>query len=140
MTQVRKFHTGALLSITTRIAFQVPGYEYTLACVYDILGFMCGEEPYTHSLPRFRVEALPYLLDQHPWLRDVTYPPCPAGEDKKQHATDWLQKICAQYGEWFDVEPIPMDDHDILSPEEDLKRLGFKGTIITIDPSEGDNE
>src|SRR3990167_6769223 len=56
----RRFHIGDVLSITTGRLVSPRGIEG----IYDILGYMTDDSPYTTQLGRFAEECLPYLEKQ----------------------------------------------------------------------------
>lgn len=68
MSNLRKFPARVVLTVTT-------GYLLTqgkgnrdngIGDLYDILGHMTGESPFTHTLGRFAQECKPYLLEWFP--------------------------------------------------------------------------
>lgn len=121
---MRKFHLGDILSIITGRLLSPRHMEG----VYDILSFMTGEELYTHQLGRAKEECAPYLLTEMPWLRQID----PTGVTP-DNWKEWLDQQVQKYGEWHDVLPIHPDDHEIIDPIEELKRMGIdESRIITI--------
>lgn len=130
MTQ--QFSLGAILSVTTGV----------LCCDFEdmqkLLSHMVGESLFTHATIRAANECRPYLYEQHPWLRKITQDmvlPDTHLTDKRERAADCFRKVALlaeQYGEQHTIYPIHGEDHEHLSAEEDLRRLGFKGRIITI--------
>jgi hypothetical protein len=65
--QIRQFHIGDILSITTGHLVSPRHIEG----VYDILNFMTRDNLFTHQLPRASRECAPHLLRQHPMLDHV---------------------------------------------------------------------
>jgi hypothetical protein len=41
-------------------------------------------------------------------------------------------KRVAKYGETFEVKPIPMDDHDVKDPVEELKEMAPHVKVIKV--------
>lgn len=64
MTETKEFDIASVLSITTgRLFGDIGG-------VYDILGFMTGEEIYTHQIQRAMDACLQNLIQQFPELSE----------------------------------------------------------------------
>lgn len=131
----KTFTMGQILSVASGI-FCTENF----GDVYEILNYMSGEDLYTTQLPRVANEATPYLLDRFEWLEDA----CElmrTTEGDGAAALAMAKTLANRYGNNFSVPIIPMDDHEIVDPGEDARRLGFKGEIIDIDLSdEDDNE
>lgn len=100
MNDVKRFHLGDVLSITTGALVS----RDHMAGVYAILNHMTGEDLFTHQLPRAMDDAQPYLFDQFPELRAVHFP---GGLDSKEAVFAWVDEQAATYGEWFAVKAIP---------------------------------
>jgi hypothetical protein len=124
----RQFHIGDILTITTgRIVS-----PRMMDGVYDILNFMTADKLYTHQLPRAMEECKPYLLKQYPQLAEVEIP-----DFKKVGVWAWLFEQGVKYGEHFDVEPIPQDDHTFRDPIEELLEMTSKPVVVIEAEEEG---
>jgi len=134
---MRQFHLNALLSITTGFLCPVPGTEYPIDCVYDILNFMTSDDLYTHALPRVSQECKPYLLEAHPFLDEISLEDLRGVKDWSKWETR-LQALAMQYGEWHEVRPIHFEDHEVIDPIEELQRMKPDAQVIVIDLTEDD--
>lgn len=136
----KQFHLASILSITTGFLFPVPGTQYAIDGVYNILNYMTGDNLQTLALPRAAQECRPYLLEQLPFTKDIN---C---EDLRgnKNAAAWESRLAilvAQYGAFHPVRPIGAEDHEVLNPLEDLKRLRpdmSDDNVIIIDTSDDD--
>lgn len=109
---MRKFDLGDILSVTTGRLVSTRH----VGGVYDILGYMTGEQLFTHQLPRASRQCEGPLLQQLPQLASIEVP------DDFSDADDvyaWLDKQKAIYGEVLPVEPIS-DGTDAQNPIEEL--------------------
>lgn len=144
--KTKKFHLGDILSITTGILFSPRGVEG----VYDILGFMTGNDLYTHQLPRASDECLPHLKYQHPELfgPEMDFA---VGEFKemakrvKKEDLDnlllgWLYKQAGRLGMvnavdmMFPIVAIPEQDQIHKKPVSELREMldGKEGKTVPI--------
>lgn len=115
METLRQFHLGDILSITTGRLVSLRHMDG----VYDILDYMTGDSLYTHQLPRAGDECKPYLLEQYPFLNEIT------GEEvTPQNYKEWLETQVQKYGEQHKVRPIHFEDHEIIDPVDELQRMG----------------
>lgn len=105
---MKLFHLGDILSVTTDILVSPRRMEG----VYDILNYMTGDNIYTHQIPRIMQECKPYLLEQHPKLRNVSIQAFIDGKNWKK----WLNQQIDIYGEMLPVRPIPKKAHKKIDP------------------------
>ena len=103
----REFHLGDVLTVTTGVLLSPRGMEG----VYDILGYMAGEQLWTHQLPRVAKEAEPVLLDQHPFLANIE---ANGVGPSNYHA--WLAEQVKKFGETLSVRPMTEDEHERIDP------------------------
>jgi hypothetical protein len=124
----QSFHLGDVLSVTTG---RLVSPEH-IGGIYKILGFMCGEDLFTHQLPRAAEECKPELLRQHPDLAAVEVP------DEFHNAThvhSWLAEQVAKYGETRVVQPLAAEDHTSIDPIAELRMIAPHAEILVINPS-----
>jgi hypothetical protein len=71
--ETRKFPLRVVLTVTTgRLLTQSNGpRDNGIGDLYDILGWMTNDSPFTHQLPRFAEECSPRLLEWFPELKEV---------------------------------------------------------------------
>ncbi len=134
----RDYHLGDILSVST-------GYLVSprhMDGVYDILNFMTGDDLYTHQLPRAMEECKPYLIDEMIWLKDIV-----AGSVNSNNYKEWLKDQVDKYGEYHPVRPIHHEDHLIIDPFDEPKRMGVdESRIVKFDvndkksPNNGDGK
>lgn len=127
-----KFHLSDILSITT-------GYLVStrhIDGVYEILDFMTNDSLFTHQLPRAADECKPYLLDQFPQLTDAESEATTLAANKSDWRNGgwerWRDSMVERFGAWHEVNPIPMDDHDLIDPMEELADMVGEDKIIQI--------
>ena len=128
----KRFDLSDVLSITTGRLVSTCGMDG----VCDLLGYMTGESPFTHQLPRFWQECRPHLLRQHPQLADVT-----GAEVTRENWRPWLDAQRVRFGDALMIEPIPRDDHavrhpiqelvDMIGPKAERVYLGPGGAMVT---------
>lgn len=70
MSEAREFDLADILSVTTELLLS----HRHMDGLYDLMGFMVGEDLMTHQLPRAGDACKPELLRQMPWLADVQPP------------------------------------------------------------------
>jgi hypothetical protein len=103
----KEFHIGDVLSITTSKIVSLRHMEG----IYDILNYMTGDNLFTHQLPRAAEECKLYLLEQFPFLKDIT------GDDiTAENWKDWLNDKIQKFGETLMVEPLPEGVHEFKNP------------------------
>ena len=119
----REFHLGDILSITTGRLVSPRHVEG----IYDILNFMTRDNLFTHQLPRACDECKPYLLGQHPQLKEVD-----ASKVGRDNWQEWLAEQVTAFGEHLSVEQIPMDDHAEKDPIDELREMAPGKPIIVI--------
>ena len=116
------FTLGDVLSVTTGRLMSRTGIDG----VYRILSHMTGDNMYTHALPRAADECRPFLAEAFPALAGIEIPEF----EDTDRLWDWLAAAEAEYGNEFDVEPIPAADHTVIDPIDEaamLKRHGRGG-------------
>ena len=114
-----KFHLGHILTITHGKIMTV-GEKYPIDGVYKILNFMTGDNLYTHALPRAARECAPWLFRWYPWLKEIDYG---TREINENNYKEILKEFTDKYGEYHEVERIPIDDHAVKNPIEELAEM-----------------
>jgi len=111
--ETKQFHLGDVLTATTgRLVSQ-----RHMEGVYDIRGFMTGEELWTHQLPRAGKVCEDSLKEQFPQLAGKEMELAIADLDKRLEAktdrdegsqivAEWLSDQVEQFGEMFEVKPL----------------------------------
>ena len=127
MSDVRSFHLGDILSITTG---RLVSLDH-IGGVYNILNFMTGDNLMTHQLPRASEECAPVLLRQHPDLANVEVP---ARFDGELDVRQWLSRQVVLFGERRDVAPVDADDHTVIDPIAELAMMRPDVQVIVIEP------
>ena len=120
----RDFHIGDTLSVTTGILLSPRG----MSGLYDLLGYMTGDEPFTHQLPRFADECAPALRAQFPDLAAVV---APKGDMEDPEAwMTWLDAQVAAHGETRPVVPLADGAHQRREPLGELASMMARSVII----------
>ena len=122
-TGARDFHIGTILSITDGHLLA----PNKIGDVYEILNFMTGDELFTHQLPRAGRECAPYLLQQHPQLADFD------GSDiTTENYLARLEKAKQQFGEFLQVQPIPLEAHRVIDPIQEAQDMVGADKVIVV--------
>lgn len=134
MANTKRFELRVLLTVTThRLLTKPEGPDDNgISALYDILGWMTNDEPFTHQLPRFNEECKPWLLRWFPEL---------AMANESLHVLDqkmselgaergiefWLanMQVVGMKAE-YEVPRIPRDGHTHRNPVDEL--LGTIGS------------
>lgn len=138
----RMFATRTILSVTTgRLLTKSEGpRDNGIGDMYRLMGWMTGDEPFTHQLPRFAETCKPWLLRWFPELSK-------AGEDKSEQLLDsfirddgaekgielWLASLALP--ETFEVPVIPAGNHQHINPIEELAGMLGKDKAVVVVPS-----
>lgn len=133
MDEVKEYGLDDILTITTSILLS----SRHMDGVYDILGYMTGEELFTHQLPRAARECAPELLRQHPRLAAVKL-----DEDASLSKED-VEKFVAEqvklFGEKLPVRPLTTHAGPHANPIEELADMVGPERIIVI-PAEPEED
>ena len=126
MTEVKNFHIGDVLSAATGRLVS-PRH---IGGVYDILGWMVGEDLMTHQLPRVSRECEPSLREQHPDLCSVEIPDTINSEESM---LSFLETLYPRFGEMVPVTKLSTDDHTSIDPIAEIKMIRPDLPIIGVD-------
>jgi hypothetical protein len=114
----RRFHIGDILSITTGKLVS----PRLISGVYDILGYMTDDTPYTTQLGRFKEECLPYLEQT---LGDAIkpYSEIPDTITDSLSLYKWLHSVTDGMGgdPFLNVHKIDEKDHSVMDPMTELE-------------------
>lgn len=145
--ETKRFELRVLLTITTsRLLTKSPGPDDNgIGDLYDILGWMTNDQPFTHQLPRFAEECKPWLMRWFPGLKAgaVGLPLLDAAiaeHGGKIGCEKWLGMLeLAGLPRDYDVPRIPRDDHDRKHPYDEL--VAMRGTddgiVVIKEPANG---
>lgn len=130
----KRFPLRVLLTVTTGRLLTEPKGERDngISDVYEILGWMTNDEPFTHQLPRFADECRPWLFRWFPMLELANAEHAMACLDvlmgtrgPRDGINEWLattEKACGLQAE-YDVPRIPADDHTAKHPYDELVEI-----------------
>lgn len=111
MAETKGFPTSIVLSVVTgRLLCDIGG-------VYEVLGWMTGEQVFTHQIPRIDREATPVILALHPSLSDAV---AEAHQVNPDNWREWLATWVARYGESLAVPKMTADEHERIDPMSEL--------------------
>jgi hypothetical protein len=130
----KPFGVEVLLTVTTgRLLTKCTADGNGIEDLYDILGWMTGDDPFTHQLGRFAEECKPWLLH---WLPELAA----AGTQEQMGRLDALLDATGRNDgscqEWIDqlglkatyqVPCIPKGDHQRINPIEELLSVRRSG-------------
>lgn len=85
--------------------------------IYELLGWMTGESPFTHQLPRVASEATPVILALHPELQQAVDEAEAVNRDNWQQ---WLSTWVERYGETITVPKLTIAEHERIDPLSEL--------------------
>jgi hypothetical protein len=138
MSETKRFPLRVLLSVTTRLLLTAPkgDHDNGIGDMYELLGWMTGDTPFTHQLPRFAEECSPWLRRWFPELFTVSVREL----NEELDATDrlplasrdaaragvienWLAALVPKLGADFDVPRIPADDHIRKDPIDEMVEM-----------------
>ena len=150
VSKTKQFELRVLLSVTTgRLLTKGKGeVDNGIGDIYDLLGWMTNDSPFTHQLPRFADECKPWLLRWFPELLPLTGDViafCNGLEgmtrDQIGAAIDgFVWGLGERIGQQsFDVPRIPADDHDRKDPIDELVAMRGTDEAIVIVESEETN-
>lgn len=132
MTDTRRFHFGALVTVAHDKLVAPGGFDEVIA----LLSWITGDKIMQHQVPLAMDAVTPDLLAQHPWLNDVVVPEYVRGPES---LAAWFTVATARWGEWHEVAPNPAcwGSHD---PVQDFVALGRDpSTVIPVEAPEGDS-
>ena len=142
--KTKHFPTLAILSVTSERLLTQPKNESEgngIGQLYELLGWMTDDSPFTHQLPHFSRECKPWLLRMHPQLADFMEHICRMCDDGK--VNELQAEMIERLGETLPVAKIPQDDHERKNFYDEL--VAMRGTdegieIITLDLREREHE
>lgn len=117
MTETKRFHVGDILSVTHERLVS-PDH---IGGVYNILGWMSGEDLMTHQLPRVSDECAPLLREQFPDLAAIDMTDVKI--TSQAECITWLASLESEYGTHRDVRPLAADDHTRIDPICEIKMI-----------------
>jgi hypothetical protein len=137
MTATKTFHIGDLITVVTGRLVS-PNH---IGGVYEVCDHVTGEAHMTHQLPRASKTVTPWLIDQHPWLADITVPDFDIPEDAPREAAErivaeWLSGPAAHYGEHHEVKAMPFGMYVGQEPITELQEMAPHAQIITVEVDE----
>ena len=121
----REFHIGDVLSAATGTLVSLDH----IGGVYNILGWMVGEDLMTHQLPRVSRECEPSLRAQFP---ELTSEPIPDWINSRETCEQFLATLYPKYGATVQVEKLAAVDHTGIDPIAEIKMIRPDLPIIGI--------
>ena len=136
MNQKKHFPTLAVLTVTSSRFIIKPTDESKgngIGQMYDLLGWMTDDTPFTHQLPRFADECKPWIHRWYPEIKeadDLIVNHCEAGE-----SITFLQACMIQrFGPTIELQKIPRDDHEVKNGYDELVQMrGTDEDIMSVD-------
>lgn len=98
MPETRAFPLADILSVTTDTLLS----RRHVDGLYVLLGYMTGQDVYTHQLGVAADACQPALIEQYPWLADLQ----PGPGHSKAFLQVWLKRAEEQHGATLDVAPL----------------------------------
>jgi hypothetical protein len=119
------FHLGDLLSITTDSLLFPSGMDG----VYRSIDHVTGVAHSTHQLPRAADIVKPWLLRRYPWLADIEVP---AGPGSRDLLGPWPAQVCAEFGEFHEVDAMPQGSYVGRDPVAELAEMLGPDPVIAV--------
>jgi hypothetical protein len=141
----KRFELRTILSVITgRLLTKRKGLNNNgIGDLYEILGWMTNDSPFTHQIPRFIDECAPWLLRWYPALQTATdaLPLLDADierEGAQQGVELWLGKLALMgLPQSFEIPRIPADDHTTKDPFDELVEMrGTDEGIVIVQPEQ----
>lgn len=140
----KTFPLRTILTVTTgRLLTKSRGErDNGISDLYEFLGWMTNDQPFTHQLGRFATECKPWLLRWFPELAEASNQlpqlDClrSAHDSVNQAIDEWLELCVQKWGmnRTYEVEPIPRDDHDFKNAYDELVEIrGTDEGIVVVD-------
>lgn len=146
--ETKSFPLNVVLTVTTgRLLTTAKGErDNGIGDLYEILGWICDDQPYTHQLGRFAQEAKPHLLKWFPELAAASSELALASLDKWMESTKrsgakdqaclmWLTELKMMnlgLKATYDIPQIPKNAHVEKDPVAELIELrgGHEGIVV----------
>jgi hypothetical protein len=144
----KPFPMRTLLSVTTGRLLTEPQGERDngIGDIYELLGWMTSDTPFTHQLKRFSNECKPWLLRWFPELTEIgskesldRLDTLLGSEGGLRGVSTWLNGLAA-CRKTYDVPRIPADDHERKDAYDELVVQRGTDEGIVIAPSGPDSE
>lgn len=137
--ETKRFHLGDVLNITTGRLVS----DSHIDGVYEVLNFMTGDDLYTHQLLRAMDECQPNITKQFPQLSSPAIDADIAELDNrmgdindptklKEIVAAWLVEMVTKYGEFFEVEKMPIGSHEVKDPISELGEMVDPSKIVVV--------
>jgi hypothetical protein len=137
MAETKRFPVRALLSVTTGRLLTETDDQHDgngIGWLYELLGWMTNDSPFTHQLPRFNDECKPWLLRWFPELEtaDAALPRFDGMLNVARSDNADAKSIDDTIRRWvnslglkaeYDVPRIPADDHEVKNPIDELVEM-----------------
>ena len=104
-----RFHVGTILSVMTGRLFTPEMRD-----IYILLEYMMNERILSYQIPQTIKKCQPFLQEQFPQLKDISEN---INEDNWQ---ELIRKAIAEYGEYFEIEPLKIKDIELGTEQEAL--------------------
>ncbi|MGW4125469.1 DUF7736 domain-containing protein [Nocardia sp. NPDC004711] len=114
--ETKEFHIGDILSVIS--GHLVSPRHVDGLC--DLLGWMTGDNPMTHQLPRFADECEASLREQFP---DLAALEVPQGLNSEEKVLFWLGAQEPSYGVRRAVKRLSPLDHTTVDPIDEIKMM-----------------
>ncbi len=148
MSDTKTFYLGTLLTVVTGrlLTSSKDSNSNGIGDLYQLLGWMTDDEPFTHQLGRFSKECEPWLLRWFPDLAkandhldrlDFLLKSAKENGGKLEYVvSDWVARCSTDWGmkDKYEVPKIPRDDHEHKDPYDEL--VAMRGTdeeVVIID-------
>ena len=117
-----KFTTGEIISAGLgKLACDLEG-------VYKIMNFLTGDNLFTHQLPRAFHSCEAWVIEQHPWLRELD-----TSALNPQTWRVWLADAETRFGKMHELLPLPEGQWHSVDPiREAVELMEDKTKVIPI--------
>ncbi len=140
--ETKRFELRVLLTCTTgRLITKGKEGDNGIGGLYELLGWMTNDSPFTHQLGRFSEECRPWLLEWFPELVKIGGTELQLLQDTislqgpKKGVDSWLKHVKTFQGlrDKYDVPRIPPKAHAIKDPVEEFVEMMQGKKIIALE-------
>ena len=123
-----KVRTSVLLALVTGKCIGIGDNDNGLDDLQQFLTEFTGHDCYTHDLLRLPNYAIPHVVNQYPWLKDID----PNSIFDRDSSQSVKQQVESQYGKWVEIQPMPSGLIPEMTPIESLKFVAPDKDIYVI--------
>lgn len=134
-SETKRFPTRVILTVTTgRLLTKSKGQrDNGISDLYELLGWVTGDAPFTHQLGRFAEECKPHILKLYPEIAQAGEPLSlqnldmllATSNNPGQTIEEWLLWVYTHYGlkGEYEITKLPNGTHQFKNPINELGEM-----------------